>query len=273
MVKKNDSQDKKKKASAAEEVDLSALIAGDLSDGLDKFVKKEEKKTAAKTESKPAKAPKVQKLAPVLAEDESESYDDEELVREELMEEDILEEIIEDDPEEPDYEDLMELEAEGDDLGSDDDILAKPKERGLKRIPIDRSEDKRRVGKGLKKFIDVSVPPELLEGMSEELQVLMKKGKAQGRVTYDEVLAAIPHAEEDLELLDEVYSRLAKLGVQMVDSLDKDELFTFDTEKREEEVNLSDISDDSIRMYLNEIGRFPLIDAEEEIRLGRLIKK
>lgn len=189
------------------------------------------------------------------------------------MEEDILEDIIEDEPEEPDYDDLLELEAEADDLGSDDDILAKPKERGLKRIPIDRSEDKRRVGKGLKKFIDVSVPPELLEGLSEELQTLMKKGKAQGRVTYDEVLAAIPHAEDDLELLDEVYGRLAKLGVQLVDSLDKDELFTIDTEKREEEVNLSDISDDSIRMYLNEIGRFPLIDAEEEIRLGRLIKK
>jgi len=26
-------------------------------------------------------------------------------------------------------------------------------------------------------------------------------------------------------------------------------------------------------MYLNEIGRFPLIDADEEVRLGRLIKK
>lgn len=62
MAKKNDSQDKKKKASA-EEVDLSALIAGDLSDGLDKFVKKDAQKPAPKP-----KAPKVQKLAPVLAE-------------------------------------------------------------------------------------------------------------------------------------------------------------------------------------------------------------
>jgi hypothetical protein len=40
-----------------------------------------------------------------------------------------------------------------------------------------------------------------------------------------------------------------------------------------QEIELSEISDDSIRMYLNEIGRFPLIDAEEEVRLGRLIKK
>jgi hypothetical protein len=38
-------------------------------------------------------------------------------------------------------------------------------------------------------------------------------------------------------------------------------------------IDLSVISDDSIRMYLNEIGRYPLINGDEEVRLGRLIKK
>ncbi|HRI36078.1 MAG TPA: RNA polymerase sigma factor region1.1 domain-containing protein, partial [bacterium] len=232
MAKKNDPKDNKKKASA-EEIDLSALVAEHLSDGLDKFVKKEPE---SRNDTKQQKQ-KVQKLAPMLAEDDTETFDDEELVREELAEEDILEEIIEDDQDEPDYDDLMELESENDELGSDEDILHKPKERGLKRIPIDRNEDKRRVGKGLKKFIDVTVPAELLDGMSDEIQTLLKKGKLHGRITYDEVLAAIPHAEEDLELLDDVYDRFSKLGVQLVDSLDKDELFTIDTEKKEEEVN------------------------------------
>ncbi len=112
--------------------------------------------------------------------------------------------------------------------------------------------------------------------MPEDIQQIMKKGKAEGRITYDEVLTAIPKAEENLELVDEIYARLSKMNVQLVDSLDKDALFKGENapkKKEEEVVNLSDISDDSIRMYLNEIGRFPLIDAEEEIRLGRLIKK
>jgi RNA polymerase primary sigma factor len=66
-----------------------------------------------------------------------------------------------------------------------------------------------------------------------------------------------------------------KLNIEIVDSFDKDEIFKQGntSEEKAQEIDLSDISDDSIRMYLNEIGRFHLIDAEEEVRLGRLIKK
>lgn len=126
--------------------------------------------------------------------------------------------------------------------------------------------------KELKKFIDVTVPPEFLDSMPEEIQLLMKKWKVEWRLTFDEVLSAIPNAEEDIELMDEVYSRLAKLKIELVDSLDQEILFAWWKGKKEE-IDLSDISDDSIRMYLNEIGRFSLIDASEEVRLGHLIQK
>ena len=136
--------------------------------------------------------------------------------------------------------------------------------------PKDFFTDKRRK-KNLKKFLDVTVPQEFLEGMTEQMQLLFKKGKAEGRLVYDEVMTALPPGD-DIELMDEVFSRLAKLGVELVDSLDHDEMFR-DAGKKNQDVDLSEISDDSIRMYLNEIGRFPLIDAEEEVRLGRLIQK
>ncbi len=136
--------------------------------------------------------------------------------------------------------------------------------------PKDFFTDKRRK-KNLKKFLDVTVPEEFLDGMPEPMQLLFKKGKAEGKLVYDEVMSALPPGD-DIELMDEVFSRLAKLGVELVDSLESDEMFK-DAGKKKEEVDLSEISDDSIRMYLNEIGRFALIDAEEEVRLGRLIQK
>jgi hypothetical protein len=47
-------------------------------------------------------------------------------------------------------------------------------------------------------------------------------------VTQDEVMSAIPNAEEDLELLDEVYTRFLQLKVDIVDNLDKENLFSND---------------------------------------------
>lgn len=159
----------------------------------------------------------------------------------------------------------------------DDDFDFEPDESEFAEIekdnykaPKDFFTDKRRQ-KNLKKFLDVEVPAEFLEGLDEKMQLLFKKGKAEGKLVYDEVMSALP-VGDDIEFMDEVFSRLAKLGIELVDSLDQNDLFK-DSDKKTEEIDLADISDDSVRMYLNEIGRFKLIDGDEETRLGRLIQK
>lgn len=174
-----------------------------------------------------------------------------------------------------DMDESSEEELPWDDFDDDfDDDLDAPdssdeKEDGY-AAPKDFFTDKRRK-KNLKKFLDVTVPQEILEGMTDQIQLLFKKWKAEWKLVYDEVMSALPPGD-DIEIMDEVFSRLAKLGVELVDSLDQDEVFR-DAWKKKEEVDLSEISDDSIRMYLNEIGRFPLINADEEVRLGHLIQK
>jgi hypothetical protein len=72
-------------------------------------------------------------------------------------------------------------------------------------------------------------------------------------------MAALPNAEEDLDELDEVYTRFLQLKIDIVDSLDKENLFEADKKKSRSikdikgSISLTEISDDSIRMYLNEI--------------------
>lgn len=203
--------------------------------------------------------------------------DDESLIQEVNLDEIHFEEDLVEDKIEPTEEDLWEADFE--DLGEDfEEVEGDKKEKGLKKMPVDRSEDKRRVGKWLQKFIDIEVPKEILDGMPEEIQELMKKGKKEGKITQDEIMSALPHAEDDLDLLDEVYTRFLQLKIEIVDNLDKENLFEIDKKEPEEDIekvtiSLSEISDDSIRMYLNEIGRVALLSAEEEIDLGRKIRK
>lgn len=165
-----------------------------------------------------------------------------------------------------DFDDTFidEFDIEEEEIANEDD------ESRDSNLPKDFFTDKRRQ-KNVKKFLDVEVPEEYLEGLDEEMKYLFKKWKLEWKLVYDEVMSALPPGD-DIEFMDEVFARLAKLGIELIDSLDQEDIFK-DASKKKDEIDLSEISDDSIRMYLNEIGRFHLIDADEEVRLGHLIQK
>jgi len=153
-------------------------------------------------------------------------------------------------------------------------IFSLQKEKWFKKMPKERSEDKRRAWKWLKTFIDNNVDNKFLEWMPEEVQELMKKWKKEWFIVQDELMNAIPNAEEDIDLLDDIFKRFLELKIDIIDSLDKENLFSSkeSSKKNKDSISLSEISDDSIRMYLNEIWRVELLSSDEEIELWRKIR-
>jgi RNA polymerase primary sigma factor len=183
-----------------------------------------------------------------------------------------------------------------------------------------------------------------LKKFPEDIRHLVKKGREQRYVTHQEIIGALPNAEDDVDLLDEIYVLFTDLGIEVIDvkdaliwekksksggdakttdladivsdepeeaaegsdadtdedtdegsvaeKLDEDDDSDVmqmvatagiassgkeDEEKKkkrkEREVDLLEISNDSVRMYLSEIGRVPLIDAKKEVELARRIRK
>lgn len=112
---------------------------------------------------------------------------------------------------------------------------------------------------------------------------LIEQGKKRASLTYKEIMEKLSPFDQDPEQIDEFFEQLDDLGIEVLNERDEDRdplNRGEDNDREQDDFNFDDDLalppgikiNDPVRMYLKEIGRVPLLSADDEIELARRIE-
>ena len=106
--------------------------------------------------------------------------------------------------------------------------------------------------------------------MTETIKTLLHLAQEHGHVTYDDINDVLPDGVSP-EDLDQLYTKLRNLDVEIVDHAEVERAKP--TEPEEEEDNRLEVLDDPVRMYMNQMGKVPLLTREQEVEICKRIEE
>lgn len=160
------------------------------------------------------------------------------------------------------------------------------------KAPVSTPKKKTVKGEDKKKTSAVRRTPNVVKRVEQEqIEALIKKGKVRGFINEQELLVIFPELEEYVDQYEEILEKLDVLGINVAESnslfslvgTQPKEVLPKKAEKKAPKIklsessfaniDLSDISSDSIQMYLREIGKVPLLKGDEEVVLAKRIER
>ena len=124
-----------------------------------------------------------------------------------------------------------------------------------------------------------------LDVQSSAVKKLIAKGRSAGHITFDELNAILPQDKMSSEQIEDVMAALSEMGIQVVESVDKEEEEGSSEDRSgnddasDDEANGGNVdavaasrTDDPVRMYLREMGAVELLSREGEIAIAKRIE-
>jgi RNA polymerase primary sigma factor len=107
--------------------------------------------------------------------------------------------------------------------------------------------------------------------LTEKIRQLLALAKEQGQLTHDDISDALSHRAVTAEDSDQIYSKLNKLEIQIVDQAKTGRVKEPVVEEQKDHER-SDVLDDPVRMYLRHIGKTPLLTREQEVAIYKRLE-